>query len=104
DPLPVSDDVRDAALAVRARRRAADGAQPRRVLPGVLLAVHVRAVRGGLDEPRLDGGPFRDYLRGESVDATRRPRPRDWCNRLRARSPGRLSGLRDDVTGAAPLT
>src|SRR5438445_1095223 len=80
--------VRHAPLAIRSGRRMEDGASAFAVLRRVLLALHDRLVRRGLDEPRMDGRSVdcdsRGEARGENgvlvADDRARP-PRAWSPR-----------------------
>ena len=79
DPLHRADGFRPASLAQWPSRRDAHGLPACPVLHRLLLAVHARPLRRGLDEPRLDGRIVR----------------RDFRRKGRPSSPTRFAGHRD---------
>src|SRR5207253_447648 len=58
DSLYVADVLRLASLAIRSVRRGPHGLSSFPLLHRLLLALHARPLRVGIDEPPLDGGPF----------------------------------------------
>src|SRR5207248_8075582 len=87
DTLPQPARIPNDELARWNNGRLPDGLPPRRLLPGLLLGVDVRAFRGGSHEPYLGRGA--DWLRSDREDWTgrlhrrTRRRSRNGCPRDR---------------------